>query len=197
MRDKGLSPASPSKSRQPDDSRLRGSSAGRAAAGQILPFEVYLAQARRRRPRPLIWRWPDVEAALTAFRPTERGNLALADPGAVEGGAIVSGLSLAVQVVPAGKATAAHAHSFWHLYLVRQGSGTAVLDAGGTPNAIGTGDTLLIPAWCPHSFDNRDNKQDLVLLVLQNLPQNASLDSLVREDADGRLRVVYDADQDR
>lgn len=159
--------------------------------GEILPFGDYLVRSRRRKGLPVIWRWSEIEPALDVLPHAERGSIALADPGAVEPATVAPGLSLTVQVVPAGATTSAHAHSFWHLYFVRSGAGIILLGKDLVRQSLKAGDTILVPAWCAHKFDNNGDEA-LILFALQNLPQNANLGSLLREEADGELRIIYD-----
>lgn len=47
-----------------------------------------------------------------------------------------------------------------------------------------------VPAWHTHAVHNLQDDAPLVLFRLQNLPQNASLGTLAREDC-GRLKHIY------
>ncbi|HKV00063.1 MAG TPA: cupin domain-containing protein [Vineibacter sp.] len=163
-------------------------------AGQIVGFDAYLRRALRATPKAVVWPGNDIRHELSARAHGERGTLALVNPDLGDAGAVAPGLSLAVQVVRPGDCTRTHAHSFWHLYLVQEGHG--VVDLGDCVGArpLVAGDILLLPAWCPHAFDNRDGTADLVLIALQNLPQCAALGSvLVRDGQDGPPHPLYAA----
>src|SRR5689334_9536553 len=122
--------------------------------GAILPFAEYLAQNRRRKTPPVIWRWNSLAEAMSHAQHGERGTIALADPNGAEPATIAPGLSAALQVVKQGERTTPHAHSFWHLYLVHAGSGLAFLDDDVAGSSIGQGDCLFIPAWSAHAFES-------------------------------------------
>jgi gentisate 1,2-dioxygenase len=160
-------------------------------SGDILPFGEYLTNARRPPPSPVLWKMVDVAVSLAALEHGERGTLALVAPDASDGASIAPGLSLAVQVVRPGESTSAHAHSFWHVYTVSSGRGVAVLGDPRTRSEIEAGDVFLVPAWCKHAFENAQTDTALVLTALQNLPEQSYLGSMVREEADGSLKVVY------
>lgn len=158
--------------------------------GEVLPFEDYLAKNRRKRTPSVVWRWRDLDVVLAAAEHGERGTIALADPNGTEPATIASGISATVQVVNPGSRTAPHAHSFWHFYIVRSGTGLAILDDDKRGRPIAAGDLLFIPAWGAHSFSNT-NMVPLVLLALQNLPQAAQIGSLARKERDDSMTIVY------
>jgi gentisate 1,2-dioxygenase len=86
--------------------------------------------------------------------------------------------------------TELHRHSFWHIYIVRSGSGRVVF-GGSTPvEEVECGDTIFVPAWCHHAVGNPSGSEPFVLYRLQNLPQNASSGNLMREIA-GNLQIIY------
>lgn len=157
----------------------------RPVRGDFITFSEYLKRARRPSPRAVVWPWAGIAEALAAFPHGERGTLALANPDSVDPVSIVFGVSLAVQVVRAGERTQSHTHSFWHLYIVYSGTGNVWLSTDAIPNCIRPKDILLVPAWCPHAFDNGEGAESLVLLALQNLPQCAQLGNLLRSGAAG------------
>lgn len=159
--------------------------------GKIVHFSTYLQKTLRARGEATVWRWADVQAGLAGKDHDANGTLALADGNASDPATIAPGLSLVIQVVQAGDHTRPHSHSFWHLYLVRSGSGTARMGAKQTPHRIVSGDTLFVPAWCSHAIENIDGIEPLILLRLQNLPQTASLGALSRDEG-GSLQHLYD-----
>lgn len=158
--------------------------------GEILAFSEYLEKTTRLAADALVWKWSDVETSLANRPHNVQGTLALGSRQAADEATIAPGLSLVIQVLNPGETTKPHRHSFWHLYIVRSGSGEASLGSEDDKKRIAEGDVLFVPAWCTHAVDNRNGQTPLVLLRLQNLPQNASLGTLARED-DGHLKHIY------
>lgn len=142
-------------------------------AGSAVPYARYRAHFEPRAGMPVHWSWPAIASALDAAPPAERGSLTLSADGTPGGCEMLPGMAINVQQVPAGGSTRAHAHAWWHLFFVRSGSALAFVgrDDG---RRLGPGDLLLVPAWNHHRFDN-DSTEDLVMLSMSNLPQQASL----------------------
>lgn len=161
-----------------------------AGHGEILDFSTYLEQTARAAQRAVVWRWHDVEASIAKRPHNVQGTLALSDNEAAEPATIAPGLSMVIQVLRPDEITRPHRHSFWHLYIVRSGSGEVDLGDDLERKHIDEGDVVFVPAWHTHAVGNRESQKPLVLLRLQNLPQNASLGTLARED-NGRLTQVY------
>jgi gentisate 1,2-dioxygenase len=123
------------------------------------------------------WSWSAILQSLSASTQGERGSLTLSKSGEASGCELLPGMAITVQVVAAGSRTRPHAHSWWHLFVVRSGSGRAVLgrDEGEQDvRQLRAGDMLLLPAWTSHQFDN-GGAEDLILLSISNLPQQAAL----------------------
>jgi gentisate 1,2-dioxygenase len=164
--------------------------AGTIAEGGTIPFGDYLECVAPKRARPVIWRAGEIAERLGATAIDERGTLALIDPNGAGKAAIAPGTSCVIQVVPPARRTGVHSHSFWHLCLVRSGSGGVSLGDDGAEDALSAGDTLFIPAWCPHAFSN-SGSAPLVMMVIQNLPGVAEAGTVARQDASEPIRVVY------
>ncbi|WP_321893688.1 cupin domain-containing protein [Paraburkholderia tropica] len=158
--------------------------------GDILEFSSYLEQTARPSQDAVVWKWHEVAAALASRPHNVQGTLVLADGEAIDRATIAPGLSLVIQVLKAGETTKPHRHSFWHLYIVRSGSGEVSLGADLRRQRLVEGDVSFVPAWYTHAVHNLQDDASLVLFRLQNLPQNASLGTLARED-DGRLKHIY------
>ncbi len=160
------------------------------AQGDILDFSAYLEQTARPLQDAVVWSWHEVAAGLASRPHNVQGSLVLADREAVDPATIAPGLSLVIQVLNAGETTKPHRHSFWHLYITRSGSGEVSLGADLRRQRLAEGDVLFVPAWHTHAIHNLQDDAPLVLFRLQNLPQNASLGTLARED-DGHLKHIY------
>ncbi|MDN7182853.1 cupin domain-containing protein [Caballeronia sp. SEWSISQ10-4 2] len=161
-------------------------------AGRLVPFDAYLAAASRSRQKPVHWPWRAVSQTWAGTGHGERGTVALvadADAGRVEA---APGISLTVQVVEPQCSTHSHRHSFWHLYVVVSGEGSAHVD-GTSEYRLAPGDSLYVPPWIAHRFANPHGSAPLMLYGLQNLPQLAELGTLVRESPDGEIQHVYGA----
>ncbi|MFJ4715554.1 cupin domain-containing protein [Streptomyces sp. NPDC088785] len=141
--------------------------------GRQFPYLEFRKRHVQETPAPVIWPWKTLAEELAAAEHSEYGTLTLAGP---DGGhQIVPGTSMTFQAVRPGERTTPHAHSWWHLYFVRSGSGVLVLDETSEDVGIDDDDILLIPAWWTHHFENRGSEGDLLLLNMSNLPQLASL----------------------
>jgi gentisate 1,2-dioxygenase len=160
------------------------------SSGEIFAFSAYLEKTMWLPADALLWKWSDVETSLESQPHNVQGTLALGSPHTADLATIAPGLSLVIQVLKPGESTKPHRHSFWHLYIVRSGSGEARLGNEDNRKRIAEGDVLFTPAWCTHAVDNREGRAPLVLLRLQNLPQNAELGTLAREDG-GELKHIY------
>lgn len=151
--------------------------------GQAVAYHHYRECFHPRLASAVHWAWSDIAQTLAACAPSERGSLTLSTSGQPEDCQILPGIALNVQVVPAGTGTRAHAHAWWHLFLVHAGCGNVVL--GGQPaRPLQPGDILLVPAWVAHHFHN-GHDAPLLLLSLSNLPQQSALSNhLAREPGD-------------
>lgn len=156
--------------------------AGGISDGQALPYHHYRECFRPRQASAVHWAWSEIAQTLAAAAPSERGSLTLTSTGQPEDCQILPGMSLNIQVVPGHGGTRAHAHAWWHLFLVHSGRGSVLL-GDQAPRAVEAGDILLVPAWVPHRFSNRHDAP-LLLMSLSNLPQQAALSNhLAREPA--------------
>jgi gentisate 1,2-dioxygenase len=149
-------------------------------SGNQLPYPEFRARHAKGRSAPVVWQWKTLADALGTAEHSERGTIALTMPdGDTE---VVPGTAVAFQVITPGGRTTSHAHTWWHLYVVRSGTGTVVFDELDETADLNPGDIMLIPAWSMHHFENRGGSQDLVLLNLMNLPHLADLGNLLSEE---------------
>ena len=139
--------------------------------GSHLAYPEFKKRHEPAEPEPVQWTWREISDRLGAVEHPERGTLALTLPGG--SAEILRDLALAYQVIPAGRSTSPHAHTWYHLFVVQSGSGAVTFQGGGT-DPLNPGDVLLVPAWSTHHFTNADD-QDLVLLNLMNIPLLARL----------------------
>lgn len=165
--------------------------------GYLIPFGTYLRRAAQPQPSSAYWRSSSITEAQERFAHGERGTTALVTT--EDGAEVAPGISLAVQSVLPGSETLPHRHAFWHLYIVASGGGRAYIGAsGGASDATGEcayqlsmGDILYVSPWTPHRLVNPDPSEPFVLYALQNLPQLASLGTLLREAPSGDIEHVY------
>ncbi|HEY1609778.1 MAG TPA: cupin domain-containing protein [Paraburkholderia sp.] len=142
--------------------------------GRLFDYHQYRAYFVDAEPAVVGWSWAETAAALMASPHGERGTFTLSSDGTASGCEILPGMAINVQVVQAGQSTRAHAHAWWHLFVVQSGSGVAHLGATGTPRQLAERDLLMVPAWCEHAFQC-DEQADLVLFSMSNLPQQTRL----------------------
>jgi quercetin dioxygenase-like cupin family protein len=154
--------------------------------GAMMAFGDYLEQVRQTLQSPALWSLKTLLPKSVASDANLRGT-ALQTPGAGVG-AVAPGLSMALHLVLAGERTDAHAHSFWHIFIVEDGKGEIGLGEPDSIRSIARGDIVFIPTWCRHWFRA---DEDLILLAIQNLPQAAEAGSLVRSTGSGALDFVY------
>jgi gentisate 1,2-dioxygenase len=162
-----------------------------AISGEFVAFSDYLDRTKRERSTPVLWQWHDIARLLSEFPAGERGSIALGHHGGGNPLAAAPGLSTTIQVVAGGAHTSPHAHSFWHLYIVRSGTGLFFTDENDQGAPLAAGDILFIPALAMHSFSNPAAHDPLVLFAIQNLPLVAELGVLARQAAGGSLDPVY------
>ncbi|MGH8782875.1 cupin domain-containing protein [Paraburkholderia sp.] len=158
--------------------------------GDILPFSEYLELTSKPLADPVVWKWQSIESGAGTRPHNPQGTLALSGGNVDEHGTVAPDLSLVIQILKPGETTERHRHSFWHLYIVRSGSGEIVFGEDQPVEKIETGDTIFVPAWCYHSIGNRSGSEPFVLYRMQNLPQNASAGNLMREIG-GKLQIIY------
>lgn len=153
--------------------------------GQV-SYPEYRTRYSGERSLPVIWHWRALANELASTEHTEYGTLTLAMPSGVN--EVLPGMSLTIQVVPPGGRTTPHSHSWWHLYVVHSGTGSLIFDE--LPDAAGleAADLVLIPAWSVHHFENREAPDDLVLLSMTNLPQQAILSNLLSREFSDETR---------
>lgn len=159
--------------------------------GSVVTHNEYLNLFRQPRQRPVVWNWSGLTDQCKMLGNDERGIAALSIPDSETQCDVVPGMSIAIQVVEAGGETRSHTHSWWHLYMVVSGSSTVELDVPSSQLVIARNDILLIPAWCPHRFDNRAGKEDLVLLRMQNMPLLSRLSNLASREPDSAVSHIY------
>jgi len=167
--------------------------------GYLIPFETYLRTAAQPQPLSAYWRSSSITESQQQFPHGERGTTALVTK--IDGAEVAPGISLAVQSVVPGSETLPHRHAFWHLYIVASGVGRAYIGASGGGGdgteecayQLSMGDILYVSPWAPHRLVNPDRSEPFVLYALQNLPQLASLGTLLREAPSGDIEHVYRA----
>ncbi len=145
--------------------------------GGIVPYGAFRDSLAARRTGVAFWPWADVAQGLGARAGAERAGMALLAlsrlPG-LEGCETVPGLSLSVQSLEPGAATPTHAHAWWHVYLVQEGSGLVTCTEAGPPSRLARNDVLFIPGWCLHGLRN-DGDERFTTLNVSNMAQQADL----------------------
>jgi gentisate 1,2-dioxygenase len=162
------------------------------AAGPILRYQDYLASVRRQPDRPAAWTWTEIAKALGSSEDGERGKVvALATGQRSAQGEVAPGLSLVAQEIPPSRQTSKHRHSFWHIYWVGSGHGTAIIENDNEERPLAPADIVFIPPWHAHWFRNDSAVEPLILFALQNAPQMVSLGCHMRETEDGSRVSVF------
>lgn len=160
-------------------------------SGEFVAFSDYLERTKRERSVSVLWKWSEIARNLAHFPAGERGSIALGHRGGGNSLSTAPGLSTTVQVVAPAARTKPHAHSFWHLYIVRSGNGLFFANESDEGSSLVAGDILFIPACTMHSFSNPAGEEPLILFAVQDLPHVAELGVLARQEAGGSLDLVY------
>ena len=155
--------------------------------GTVYPYTKYREHFCQEQGQPVAWKWADLIDLLDASRHTERGTLTLATTDSASGCELLPGVAISMQVVKPSGSTRSHAHSWWHLFVVQTGMGTMTLSDQKAVTSLNRGDLVLVPAWCAHSIENLSMQDDLVLMSLTNLPQQAALSNLLAKEPDGQV----------
>ena len=158
--------------------------------GTVFPYTEYREHFRANPPQAVIWKWADLAGLLDASRHTERGTLTLATADSASGCELLPGAAISMQVVKPSAATRPHSHSWWHLFVVQAGTGTMRLGDAETQTSLNRGDVVVVPAWCAHSIENLSAQNDLILMSLTNLPQQAGLLNLLAKEPDDQVEPL-------
>lgn len=148
--------------------------------GSHFPYPEFRRRYPEHSSSPVIWQWKTLAEELAAAEHTEYGTLTLSMPDGAH--QAIPGTAMTFQVVPPGGRTPPHSHSWWHLYFARSGKGSVVFDGSRDAAELNVGDIMLIPAWSAHHFENQGVQEDLVLLSMTNLPQQADLSNLISRE---------------
>lgn len=151
-----------------------------STAGLTVSYVDYRAHFLPAASESTHWNWATLLSTLQEARHTERGSLTLTRDGSVQGCELLPGLAINIQRVQAGRATLAHAHSWWHLFLVQEGQGTIRCDDE-PGRQVHRGDLFLVPPGARHQIENTGDG-DLLLLSLSNLPQQVALGSFSAQE---------------
>jgi gentisate 1,2-dioxygenase len=141
------------------------------------------AWAEAPRPRPLVYKLAEVEAALDAVRdapgdPYDDLVIEYRDPRTNR--SVLPTMSAYMQLLRPGIQTQTHRHSQSAVYHVVRGSGsTAIRD---TTLTWGPGDTFALPTWAPHSHANPSG-DDALLFSFSDAATQAALGLLRASDA--------------
>jgi gentisate 1,2-dioxygenase len=165
--------------------------------GDLLSYTDYLSQTLRHRESPTLWKWRDIRIELDKQIGSDQGTFAISREDANDPATPAPGISIVIQRVRARELTPAHQHSFWHLYWVSEGHGSIQTGGAIDQAPLAPGDFLFVPAWCNHALDNRSGTSDLILIRLQNLPQNAEAGTLMREGPDGIPQPLYSSEKSK
>ncbi|HEY0523486.1 MAG TPA: cupin domain-containing protein [Stellaceae bacterium] len=152
--------------------------------GSVFPYLDYREHYSREQPKPAVWRWTELAERIAGSHHNERGSLTLSTAAGTAGGCeIIAGMAISIQVVKPRERTRPHAHAWWHLFFVQNGTGTATFGEQQDATPLNRGDLILVPAWSAHHFENL-GADDLILMSMTNLPQQAKLSNLLAREPD-------------
>ncbi|KPC52716.1 cupin domain-containing protein [Amantichitinum ursilacus] len=157
-------------------------------AGNTFPFMPYRNFYRQMQSRPAVWRDADLQALRLANTDPATDTIALAVGPGETGCEVVPGMAMSMQWINPGEQMQTHKHSWWHLFFIQSGHGTVTLQDpdSGLPEVtvLAPGDWVLVPAGITHRFDNSSASAPLVMMNINNLPQQALLSSFSVENTD-------------
>jgi gentisate 1,2-dioxygenase len=135
-------------------------------------------------PSRLVYKWRDTRPALVALEPDQKSPfdgrcLEYRNPAA--GGHTLRTLTCWVQLLEPGETTAAHRHTYTHLYHVFEGQGVTEVD--GEEFAWQQGDCLTVPNWTWHRHRSRATAEATILFSMNNSPLLEALGFLREESA--------------
>jgi gentisate 1,2-dioxygenase len=130
------------------------------------------------------YKWRDTEPALLALArspaardPHDGYLLEYRNP--IGGGATMTTIQCAVQLLPPREETAAHRHTSTVIYHAFRGSGTT--EIGGERFDWQQGDSFVVPLWHDHRHINRSSSEDAILFSMTDAPALRAL-GLYREE---------------
>lgn len=146
---------------------------------KIVSYKEFLDGSEKPALRPAIWKWEDVEPKLiesigdNSFLREGRGAVSFVhtDTGNLLG--ICRSLNMLVQVFEPGVYNAAHRHSNFALFIVKQGKGYSIID--GERIDWEAGDVFFAPPWAAHEHCNASDAERAVLYTVQDVPAVASM----------------------
>lgn len=150
-----------------------------SAKTRIISYKDFLDGSEKPALRPAIWKWKQVEPDLmesvkdNSFLREGRGAVSFVhgDTGSALG--VCPSLNLLVQVFEPGVHNAAHRHSNFALFIVKQGKGYSMVD--GEKIEWETGDVFFVPPWCVHEHCNTSDTEPAILYTLQDVPTVARM----------------------
>lgn len=158
--------------------------------GTLYPYAKYRQHFQQEHESPFIWKWTDITSQLYPpehAKQQKAATLMLATTDTESAYQFIPDVSIAIRVLKPGRRTREHAHSWWHLFIVQAGRGSINFTKLESASPISQSDVILVPAWCMHSIENTDEQEDLVLMCLSNLPQQAELANLLARDPEGQI----------
>ena len=141
-------------------------------AGGLRPTFVSHQRGTGNRGTPMfVYRWAQTERALEAMRgyagsPHDGIMLEYVNP--LNGEAVTTTMSFAVQLLRGGETTRAHRHTSSTAYCCLKGRGRTTV--GGTVMEWGENDMFVVPSWAPHFHANLDPGRDAVLYSVSDAP---------------------------
>ncbi|HEX7323847.1 MAG TPA: cupin domain-containing protein [Rhodanobacteraceae bacterium] len=146
---------------------------------KITTYKAFVADSERPALEPAAWKWKDVETALLASRADNtflragRGAVSLVHTGTGKALGVCPELNVLVQVFEPGVHNAAHRHSNFALFIVKQGRGYSIID--GEKIAWETGDVFFAPPWSTHEHCNTSRTERAILYTIQDVPTVARM----------------------
>lgn len=149
------------------------------SVSRIIGYHEFLKGSEKPVQRPAIWRWKDLESALiksiedNSFLREGRGAVSMVHDETGDALGVCSSLNMLVQVFEPGVHNAAHRHSNFALFIVKEGRGYSVID--GERIDWQAGDVFFAPAWAAHEHWNSSDTERVVLYTVQNVPEVAAI----------------------
>jgi gentisate 1,2-dioxygenase len=139
-------------------------------------------------PSRLVYKWRNTRPALEAMEsgegsPFDGRCLEFRNPAG--GGHTLRTLTCWMQLLAPGEETAAHRHTYTHLYHAFEGEGLTEVD--GQELAWEQGDCITVPNWSWHRHRNTHARDAAILFSMNNLPLLEALGFLREESASSKI----------
>lgn len=142
--------------------------------GNYMPYGEFLQKSRKRRMRPVLWKWRDMMPRLKISQQEDdflgmgRGAVSFVHSDVAGAYGVCPSLNMLVQSFAPRAASHPHQHSNFAIFIVKAGCGYSVIDD--EKIEWETGDVFFAPPWTCHHHKNTSETEEAVLFTVQDVP---------------------------